>query len=66
MEYPRWFQRAQHVGPVLVQSKKEEEQLLEDWETEQLILAEDAVSKAKAESKDAEDTAKLVLKGKGK
>lgn len=62
--YPKWITRAQGIGPVLVQSEKEEQKLLDDWETEQLELAEAAAASAKAEAVAAEEDAKVVLKGK--
>lgn len=62
--YPKWITRAQGIGPVLVQSEKEEQKLLDDWETEQLELAEVAAASAKAEAAAAEEDAKVVLKGK--
>jgi hypothetical protein len=62
--YPKWITRAQGIGPVLVQSEKEEQKLLDDWETEQLELAEAATASAKAEALAAEDDTKVVLKGK--
>lgn len=62
--YPKWITRAQGIGPVLVQSEKEEQKLLDDWDTEQLELAEAAAASAKAEVLAAEEDAKVVLKGK--
>lgn len=62
--YPKWITRAQGIGPVLVQSEKEEQKLLDDWETEQLELAEAAAASAKADALAAEENAKVVLKGK--
>lgn len=60
--YPKWITRAQGIGPVLVQTEKEETQLLNDWEMEQLELAEKAAADAKAAARAAEDEAKVVLK----
>jgi hypothetical protein len=62
--YPKWTTRAPGIGPVLVQSEKEEKALLDDWETEQLELAEAAAAEAKAAAVEAEKTAKLALAGK--
>lgn len=62
--YPKWITRAQGIGPVLVQSEKEEKQLQDDWDTEQLELAEKAAADAKAAAQAAEEDAKVVLKAK--
>lgn len=62
--YPKWITRAPGIGPVLVQSEKEEKALLDDWETEQLEQAEKAAAEAKAAAVEAEKTAKLALAGK--
>lgn len=62
--YPKWITRAPGIGPVLVLNEKEEKQLLEDWEVEQLELAEKATAEAKAAAVAAEDEAKVVLKAK--
>lgn len=62
--YPKWITRAQGIGPVLVQNEKEEKQLQDDWDTEQLELAETAAAEAKAAAQAAEDEAKVVLKAK--
>ena len=62
--YPKWITRAPGIGPVLVQNEKEEQTLRDDWDTEQLELAEAAASEAKAAAVGAEKAAKLVLSGK--
>lgn len=62
--YPKWITRAQGIGPVLVQNEKEEQKLTDDWETEQLEIAEAAAASAKAGAQAAEEDAKVVLKGK--
>lgn len=62
--YPKWITRAQGIGPVLVQNEKEEQKLTDDWDTEQLEIAEAATASAKAEALAAEEDAKVVLKGK--
>lgn len=62
--HPKWITRAPGIGPVLVQSEKEEQKLLDDWETEQLELTEAAAASAKADALAAEEDAKVVLKGK--
>lgn len=62
--YPKWITRAPGIGPVLVQSEKEEKALQEDWDTEQLELAEAAAAEAKAVAVEAEKAAKLALAGK--
>jgi len=62
--YPKWITRAQGIGPVLVQDEKEEKQLRDDWDTEQLELAEKAAADAKAAALAAEEDAKAALKAK--
>jgi hypothetical protein len=62
--YPKWITRATGIGPVLVLNEKEEKQLLDDWDTEQLALAEAAAAEAKAAALAAEEDAKVVLKAK--
>jgi hypothetical protein len=62
--YPKWITRATGIGPVLVLNEKEENQLLDDWDTEQLALAEAAAAEAKAAALAAEEDAKVVLKAK--
>lgn len=62
--YPKWITRAPGIGPVLVQSEKEEQKLLDEWETEQLELAEKAAAEAKAAAQAAEEDAKVLLKAK--
>jgi len=62
--YPKWITRAPGIGPVLVQSEKEEKALQEDWDVEQLELAEKAAAEAKAAAQAAEEDAKVVLKAK--
>lgn len=61
MTYPKWITRASGIGAVLVVSEKEETKLLEDWETEQLELAEADAAAAKAAALAVEDDAKVVL-----
>lgn len=69
--YPKWITRAPGIGPVLVLSEKEEKQVMEDWETEQLELVEKAAAEAKAAAAEAkaaaqaaEEDAKALLKAK--
>jgi hypothetical protein len=62
--YPKWITRAPGIGPVLVQDEKEEKQLREDWDAEQLALAEEAAAEAKVAAVEAEKAAKLALAGK--
>lgn len=62
--FPKWITRAQGIGPVLVQNEKEEQKLLDDWEVEQLELAEKDAATAKAAARAAEEDAKVVLKPK--
>lgn len=62
--YPKWITRANGIGPVLVLNEKEEKQLMDDWDTEQLALAEAAAAEAKAAALAAEEDAKVVLKAK--
>lgn len=62
--YPKWITRANGIGPVLVLNEKEEKQLLDDWDAEQLAIAEAAAAEAKAAALAAEEDAKVVLKAK--
>lgn len=62
--YPKWITRAQGIGPVLVQDEKGEKQLRDDWDAEQLELAEKAAADAKAVALAAEEDAKAALKAK--
>lgn len=62
--YPKWITRANGIGPVLVLNEKEEKQLMDDWDTEQLAIAEAAAAEAKAAALAAEEDAKVVLKAK--
>lgn len=62
--YPKWITRAPGIGPVLVLNEKEEKQLQDDWDTEQLAIAEAAAAEAKAAALAAEEDAKVVLKAK--
>lgn len=62
--YPKWITRANGIGPVLVLNEKEEKQLMDDWDAEQLTIAEDAAAEAKAAALAAEEDAKVVLKAK--
>jgi len=62
--YPKWITRAPGIGPVLVQDETEEKQLREDWDAEQLALAEEAAAQAKADAAEAEKAAKLALGAK--
>lgn len=59
--YPKWITRAPGIGAVLVQNEKEETKLLEDWETEQLALAEADAATAKAAALVVEDDTKVTL-----
>ena len=62
--YPKWITRANGIGPVLVLNEKEEKQLMDDWDAEQLAIAEAAAAEAKAAALAAEEDAKVVLKAK--
>ena len=62
--YPKWITRAPGIGAVLVLNDAEEKQLQDDWDTEQLELAEKAAADAKAAALAAEEDAKVVLKAK--
>ena len=74
--YPKWITRANGIGPVLVLNEKEDKQLMDDWDAEQLALAEAAAAEAKAaalaalaaeakaDALAAEEDAKVVLKAK--
>ena len=62
--YPKWITRAQGIGPVLVQNENEEKSLMDDWNAEQLEMAEKAAAEAKAVAQAAEEEAKVALKAK--
>lgn len=61
-EYPKWVQRAPHIGPVLCRNKAEEDQLLADWHAEQEAEARKAAEAAEAEAAAAKEQAELTLK----
>lgn len=62
MSYPKWIQRAPHVGPVLCASEDEEKQLQADWKAElEANAKEAAAAKAKADA-EAKEQAELTLK----
>lgn len=65
-EYPKWVQRAPHIGPVLCSNAKEEEKLLEDWAEEQLEAAQEAAAQAKAFAQAAKEVTQVQLKPAGK
>ena len=62
--YPKWITRAPGIGAVLVQNEKEEQKLLEDWEVEQLELAEKDAADAEAAAQAVKEDTKVVLKPK--
>lgn len=66
MEYPKWITRAPGIGPVLVQNGKEEQELTDAWEAEQLEKAEAEAEAAKKLASEAKEEAQVTLKGKGK
>lgn len=66
LAYPKWVQRAPHIGAVLCTSAAEEKELMDNWnaECEKNAKAEaEAAEKAAAEAKAA---AELTLKGGAK
>lgn len=65
-EYPKWVKRAPDIGAVLCLNEKEERELLNAWDTEQLEKAEAEAAAAQAEASAAQEAAQVVLKGKGK
>jgi hypothetical protein len=58
--YPRWVQRAPHIGHVLCHSAEEEAQLLGDYAAEQKAAAKEteAAERAAKEAADAEAIAR--------
>lgn len=62
MSYPKWVQRAPHIGAVLCLNDAEEKKLLDDWEVEKLAKAEAEAAEAERVAKAAEDAAKLSVK----
>jgi hypothetical protein len=65
-EYPKWVTRAEGIGPVLCRSEKEERELLNSWETEQVEKAEAEAEAAKKLAAEAKEEAQIALKTKGK
>ena len=65
-EYPKWVTRAEGIGPVLCRSEKEERELLNSWETEQVEKAEAEAEAAKKLAAEAKEEAQVALKTKGK
>ena len=61
-EYPKWVQRAPHIGAVLCLTSEEEKALIEDWENLAVKEAEDKLAKALAEAEAAEAEATLAVK----
>jgi hypothetical protein len=61
-EYPKWVQRARHIGPVLCQDKAEEDKLLADWRAEQEAAALAAAEAAEGDAAAAKEQAQLTLK----
>lgn len=60
--YPKWVQRAPHIGPVLCLNAAEEKKLLDDWDAEQLAVAQEAAAAAEQLAKDAKAQAEIVIK----
>jgi hypothetical protein len=68
-EYPKWVQRAQHIGSVLCTTEDEEKQVLNDWKAEQSKAQEEAKDISELEAEEAEDIAEVPLrrpKGRGR
>jgi hypothetical protein len=65
-EYPKWVTRAEGIGPVLCRNEKEERELLNAWETEQVEKAEAEAEAAKKLAAEAKEEAQVALKTKGK
>lgn len=61
MSYPKWVQRAAHIGAVLCTSEDEEKKLLADYAAEQAATAKAAEAEAKGP-----DMGKLPLNPTGK
>lgn len=51
MSYPKWVQRAPHIGAVLCLTEEEEKQLLDDWKSQQESSVDDLVGDVKADKK---------------
>jgi len=62
MPYPKWVQRAPHVGAVLCQSEDEEKQVMSDWKAEVEAGAKAAAAAVAKSEADAKAEAELVLK----
>ena len=61
-EYPKWVQRAPHIGAVLCLNAAEEKELMDAWSTEQEGKAEAAAKAAEADAAAAKEQAELTLK----
>jgi hypothetical protein len=62
-EYPKWVQRAPHIGAVLCTNAKEEQKLLEDWELEQMAAAEEAGESESSEETEETEGEEVELSG---
>lgn len=66
-EYPKWVQRAPHIGAVLCLNAKEEAKLLEDWELEQMAAVEEAAgSEEQAEGSEEGEEVDLSQGGRSR
>lgn len=60
-EYPKWVQRSPDIGAVLCRNAKEEKDLMESWDEEQLAKAEEAAAEAETDAAKAKEVATLKL-----
>lgn len=59
--YPKWVQRGPDIGAVLCRNAKEEKDLMDAWDEEQLAKAEEATAEAEADAAKAKEVATLKL-----
>lgn len=62
MNYPKWVQREQQVGPVLCLNEQEEKQLLSDWAAEKGRVGKEAAVVKEAEELGSKEAATIQLK----
>jgi hypothetical protein len=64
--YPKWVQRAPHIGHVLCTSAAEEKDLMDAWNAECEAIAKAETEVAEKAAAEAKAQAELTLKGGGK
>jgi hypothetical protein len=64
--YPKWVQRAPHIGHVLCANAAEEKELMDTWNAEVEATAKAAAEAAEKAAAEAKAQAELTLKGSKK